>query len=96
MPGQGAEYNAGRKEEVVYYNVVAEDDKADACYRAYVTDTRSPVRVSGDDHSYTQKRKGKPDRIVHKIQADSIEKIKDRLDSPEILHEKVRLADLQE
>jgi hypothetical protein len=33
---------------------------------------------------------------VHTIQADSVEKIKDRLDNPEILHEKVRPADRQE
>jgi hypothetical protein len=85
-----------RKEEVVYYEIVAEGDKAEECYRAYVTDSRTPVRITGDDYSYTQQRKNKPDRIVHKIQADSVEKIKGRLDSPDILHEKVRLSDLQE
>lgn len=83
-----------RKEEVVYYEVVAEGEKAEACYKAYVTDSRTPVRITGDDYSYTQKRQGKPDRIVHKIQADSVEKIKDRLDSPDILPEKVWLSDL--
>lgn len=56
--------------------------------------SRVPVRVTGYDHSFTQTRKGKPDKKVRLIHGESIEKIQERWDSPEILAEKVRLADL--
>lgn len=78
----------------VYYEITAEGLKAEELYKAYVTDSRVPVRVTGHDHSYTQTRKGKPEKMVRLIQAESIEKIQERWDSPEILPEKVRLADL--
>lgn len=84
--------NAENRKEAVYYNIVAEGEKAEELYKAYVTDSRTPVRVTGNDASFTLARKGKPDKRVYKVQADSIEKIKGRWDSPKILPEKVKLA----
>ncbi len=84
---------ANRK-TAVYYEITAEGIKAEELYIAYVTDSRVPVRVTGHDHSYTQTRKGKPEKSVRLINGESIEKIRERWDSPDILPEKVRLADL--
>ncbi len=81
------------RKKAIYYDIRADGDKAEACFRAYITDTRNPVRITGTDCTETIKRKNKPDKIVRRIQAESVERIRGRRDLPDILREKVRLAD---
>lgn len=84
--------NLQNRKQSVYYTLVAEGDKADACFAAYITDTRTPVHVTGDDLSKTVKKKDGTDRIDRKIRVDSLEKIRGRSDSPQVLRAKVRLS----
>lgn len=69
-----------------------QDENADACFAAYITDTRTPIHVTGDDLSKTVRKKDGSERIDRKIRVDSLEKIRGRSDSPQMLRGKVRLA----
>lgn len=85
-----------RKNEVVYYDLVAQGELAEAFYALRILDTRTPVHVTGRDRSYEVARKGKPGetKLVRLIELESLEKIQGRKDSHQVLREKVRLADL--
>jgi hypothetical protein len=83
--------NPRNTKEALFYNVVAQGEKAEAFYGLYITDTRMQVRVTGDDISETvRKREG----TAGTIKAESIEIIRGRKAGSEILHEKVQLSDL--
>jgi hypothetical protein len=87
-----------RKNKVVYYDLVAEGEKAAQFYALRLTDTRTAVHITGIDRSQEVPKKGSKTgekKQIHLIEAESIERIAGRMDSPEILREKVKLSDQQ-
>ena len=89
--------NPKDRKEVVYYDLVAEGEKAEEFYALRITETRTPVHVTGTDRSHEVSKKGKSGekKMIHRVDAESIEKIYGRTDNSEVLREKVRLADQQ-
>jgi hypothetical protein len=86
--------NPKERKQVVYYDLAAEGAKAEECFKAGITDTRVPVHATGDDLSRVVRKKDGSEKIVHAVRVDSLEKIRERrVDSPDILREKVRLRD---
>lgn len=84
--------NPKDRKQVIYYELTADGEKAEDCFRAGVTDTRIPVHVTGDDLTRTITKKNGTERLVHQIRIDTLEKIRERRpDNPEILREKVPL-----
>jgi len=86
-----------RKNNVVYYDLMAEGDNAAAFYALRLTDTKTPVHVTGIDRSQEVARKGSKTgekKLIRLIEAESIERIVGRQDNPNMLREKIRLADL--
>ncbi len=85
-----------RKGEVVYYDLVADGEKAVECFALRITDTRLPVHATGDDLSrMVKKKRGVGERMVREVRLDSLEIIHGRLDSPTILRQKIKLANMR-
>ncbi len=89
--------NSDERDKVaVFYDLLAEGEKAKECFAVRVTDISRAVHVTGELHTRMTKKRGGGMQEVREIQIDSLEKLpQGQVDSPDMYHEKRTLADLE-
>jgi len=76
-------------------DLIADGEKAVECFALRITDTRLPVPATGDDLTHmVKKKRGEGERVVREVRLDSLGIIHGRQDSPIILRQKIRLANM--
>lgn len=88
--------NPSDRKEVLYYDLIADGEKAAQMYALRITDTRLPVHATGEDLTRTvRKKRGDGERIIREVRLDSLEVIHGRRDNSTILRQKVRLPPMR-
>jgi len=86
--------NPNDLKEAVYYDLIAQGDKARECYAVRVTTKGIAVHVTGDEVSHMGRKKDGGEERQKIIRIDTLEKLPPgQLDSSEIRREKVPLPD---